>query len=83
MSDATQPTFEQIAEIIVEKFDVPRDRIVSDAVLEDIELDSLALIEVALAVKKQFGFDVPTEDLKTSGTVADLYDAVTTAFRAS
>ncbi|MER6775172.1 phosphopantetheine-binding protein [Streptomyces bacillaris] len=83
MSNPTQPTFEQLVNIVVEKFDVPREAVVPQAVLEDIELDSLALIEVALVVKKRFGFDVPTEELRTSGTTADLYDAITAAFKAA
>lgn len=83
MSEITQPTFEQIAEVIAEKFDVPPHLIVPEAVLEDIELDSLAVIEVGLIVEKRFGFAVHTEDLKTGGTVAELYDFVTAAARAA
>lgn len=83
MNESTQPTFAQIADIIAEKFDVPREVIVPDAMLEDIELDSLAVIEVGLIVEKRFGFDVPTEDLKTGGTVAELYDFVRAAARAA
>ncbi|MFJ4834148.1 acyl carrier protein [Streptomyces sp. NPDC088747] len=79
MSTFTPPTFEILSRILEEKFGVLRADIRPDTVLEDIELDSLALIEVALTLQKQLGFAIPTEDLNSSGTVSDLYDLVNTA----
>jgi acyl carrier protein len=79
MSTFTPPTFEILSQVLEEKFGVLRDDIKPSTVLEDIELDSLALIEVALTLQKQLGFAIPTEDLNSSGTVSDLYELVNTA----
>ncbi|MEV1026835.1 acyl carrier protein [Streptomyces sp. NPDC050264] len=79
MSTFTPPTFEILSQVLEEKFGVLREDIKPDTVLEDIELDSLALIEVALTLQKQLGVAIPTEDLNSSGTVSDLYELVNTA----
>ncbi|KKD07575.1 MULTISPECIES: acyl carrier protein [unclassified Streptomyces] len=79
MSTFTPPTFEILSQVLEEKFGVLREDIQPDTVLEDIELDSLALIEVALTLQKQLGVVIPTEDLNSSGTVSDLFELVNTA----
>jgi acyl carrier protein len=79
MSTFTPPTFEILSRILEEKFGVLPDDIKPETVLEDIELDSLALIEVALTLQKQLGVVIPTEDLNSSGTVSDLFELVNTA----
>ncbi|WP_190232806.1 acyl carrier protein [Streptomyces avicenniae] len=78
-SIATTPVFQRITTILDEKFGIPREDVTPDTVLDDIELDSLALIEVGLALQKQLGAQVRTEDLSGSATVADLYELVNTA----
>ncbi|GGK77301.1 acyl carrier protein [Streptomyces flaveus] len=79
MSTFTPPTFEILSQVLEEKFGVLREDIKPDTVLEDIELDSLALIEVALTLQKRLGFVIPTEDLNSGGTVSDLYELVNSA----
>jgi acyl carrier protein len=83
MSTPAQPTFDQLAEIIQEKLSVPRASITPDTALKDIEVDSLALIEVALVAEERFGAEIPTDEINADGTVKDLYEfvlaAVTTA----
>ncbi|OPG02641.1 hypothetical protein B1R27_31760 [Streptomyces sp. GKU 895] len=81
MSTFVPPTFEILSQVLEEKFGVLRDDIKPDTVLEDIELDSLALIEVALTLQKQLGVVIPTEDLNSSGTVSDLFELVNAAAR--
>jgi len=81
MKTVSEPTFEQLAMIIEEKIGIPRDRVTPDTVLEDIEVDSIALIEVALVAEEKFGAEVPTDDLSSASTVQDLYELVVTAFR--
>ncbi|MFJ4185095.1 acyl carrier protein [Kitasatospora sp. NPDC089509] len=84
MTEATLPTLQQITDILVETCNVSHELIVPDALLADLELDSLALIEFGLEVERQFGFDVPTEEVSTSSnTLTDLYATVTTAFEAA
>jgi acyl carrier protein len=83
MSTTSEPTFEQLVLIIEEKLGVPRDSVTPDTALRDIEVDSLALIEVALVAEEKFGAEIPTDELSSNGTVQDLYEIVLTAVTAS
>lgn len=83
MSTEAEPTFEQLALIIEEKLGVPRASITPDTALKDIEVDSLALIEVALVAEERFGAEIPTDEISPSGTVKDLYELVLTAVTAT
>ena len=47
-----------------------------DKRLEDLGLDSLTLIEVAVAAEDAFGVPLPDEDLEHFQTVGDLIDYV-------
>ena len=83
MENALQLTFEQFAVIIGEKLRIPREQIQPETGLKDIEIDSLAIIEVMLAVESQSGASIPTEEVSTDGTVEDLYQLVVAAVGAS
>jgi acyl carrier protein len=83
MSSATQPTFSQLALIIEDKLQIPHDRIRPDTPLKDIEMDSLAILEVALAAEKQFGAEIPTDDLSSDNTVGSLYQLIVAAVSGS
>lgn len=71
----TAPTIEQLTQLIIDKFGMDPGELHPDTVLEDADLDSLALVEIAVTVQKQFGVHVPTDDLK-SGTLTDLHQVV-------
>ena len=74
-----QPSFEQLAQIIEDKLKIPRDQVQPDTVLKDVEIDSIAIIEVMLAAEKQFGASLPMEDVSVDGTAQDLYQLLLTA----
>ncbi|WP_181798179.1 acyl carrier protein [Streptomyces sp. WELS2] len=48
---------------IAEKADVPVEKLHPDQSLDELALDSLALIEIALFVQREFGIEVPEGDL--------------------
>jgi acyl carrier protein len=83
MDNTLQLTFEQFAVIVGEKLRIPREQIQPETALKDIEIDSLAIIEVMLAVESQFGASIPTEEVSTDGKAEDLYQLVVAAVDAS
>jgi acyl carrier protein len=74
-----QPSFEQLALIIEDKLKIPRDQVQPETVLKDVEIDSIAIIEVMLAAEKQFGASIPMEDVTVDGTAEDLYQLIAAA----
>jgi acyl carrier protein len=79
MTNTVQPSFEQLALIIEDKLKIPRDQVQPETVLRDVEIDSIAIIEVMLAAEKQFGASIPMEDVTVDGTAEDLYQIVVAA----
>ena len=82
MSTVSEPTFEELALIIQEQFGIPRDQVRPDVTLKDIEVDSIALIEVALIAEERFGTQIPTDDISPDGTVQTFYELVLAAVNA-
>jgi acyl carrier protein len=81
MGLVSEPTFAQFAMIMAEKIGIPLEDVTPDTTLKEIEVDSLALIEVALVAEENFGGEIPTDDLSSAITVQDLYEFVATAIR--
>ena len=57
-------TFEDLKEILVNRVGIPADQIPDDpdATFAALGLDSLALVEIQLAVQQAYGFTIPDED---------------------
>ena len=56
-------TFETVARIISSTSDVPIDRITPDShVMKDLEVDSLAFLDVTFEIDQAFGIRLPIED---------------------
>ena len=55
-------TFETVAGIISETCDIPRDKITPEShAIADLGIDSLAFLDIALAIDKAFGIKLPLE----------------------
>ena len=69
---------EGLKSILTEKFHVPEEKIRPDALLTDLGLDSLDVIEVLFEVEDKFGIRVPQEGaaLRTA-TIQELLDTIT------
>lgn len=64
--------FEQVKDIVVELLDVDPDRVTADATFkEDLEADSLDLVELLMAFEDEFGSQIPDEDVKNIVTVGN------------
>lgn len=59
-----QFTFDDLKEILVNRIGLAADQVVNDPdmAFEDLGLDSLAFVEIQLAVQQQYGFAIPDED---------------------
>jgi acyl carrier protein len=69
--------YEQIKELLIVSFQVPADKITADASLEDLEFDSLELVELSLALEEKFGVQLRDEELVELWRVGAIVEAVT------
>ncbi|MFD4538793.1 acyl carrier protein [Streptomyces bauhiniae] len=64
--------FEQLKEILVNKLKVTPEQITLDATREDIELDSLAVVELSLVLETELGVSISDDELLEAETVGDM-----------
>jgi acyl carrier protein len=71
-----QFSFEDLKDILVNRVGLSEDAVKDDpnATFEDMGLDSLAFVEIQLAVQQQYGFTIPDEDASEIQTVQDAID---------
>ena len=62
--------FEKIAEIISDKLEVPRSRITMDSTFDDLEADSLYVVEIMMMIEE--ALDVNLDDLADVESVGDI-----------
>ena len=70
--------FEKIRALIADQFGMDEDEITMDTnILEDLDADSLDVVELSMAMESEFNLDeMKEEDLKGIRTVGDLVDLV-------
>ena len=69
-------TLTAIREILHKNFDIAEDAMRPDAKLDELEIDSLAVIEVMFAVEDRFHITVPSEPAAMQGQMKTLGDLV-------
>ena len=70
-------TFEKFKECAVEVLQVPEDKITREArFADDLDADSLDLVELVMALEEEFDVQVPEEELEGVTTVQQAYDLV-------
>jgi acyl carrier protein len=63
---------QKVREIIVSQLEVPAENVVAAAsFVEDLKADSLAVVELVLALEEQFKIEIPDEDTEQIKTVGD------------
>ena len=69
-------TLDALREILVSEYELDEERLVAEATLESLGVDSLGTIELLWTVEEQFGINLPSdpEPLETLGDVADYID---------
>jgi acyl carrier protein len=69
-----------LAEIIEEIADVPADEVTPDKnFVDDLDIDSLSMVEIAVAAQDKFGVEIPDDQLKDLKTVQDVVNFVSKA----
>ncbi len=64
--------FDKVKEIIVEQLGIDEDSVTMDSTFtEDLEADSLDLVELIMALEEEFEIDFPDEEAEKISTVRD------------
>ncbi len=75
-------TFEEVKEIIVELLGVDESKITREARFrEDLEADSLDLVELIMAFEEKFGGEISDEDAQKITTVGEAVDFIDTGLK--
>lgn len=69
-------TFEDAKNILVNRIGLPEDAVVNDPNLtfDQLGLDSLAFVEIQLAMQQEYGFTIPDEDAEQITTIGEAID---------
>ncbi len=66
-----------LGEIIDEVAGVPAAEVTPEkSFVDDLDIDSLSMVEIAVAAQDKFGVDIPDDELKNLKTVKDVIDYV-------
>jgi acyl carrier protein len=77
MAASREEIFEQVKEVLVEKLGVDESEIVESASFqEDLDADSLDLVELIMELEDRFGVKIPNEDAEKIQTVGQAVDYV-------
>ncbi|MFQ3535175.1 MAG: acyl carrier protein [Aggregatilineales bacterium] len=75
-------TEERVRDIIVELLDVEPERVTLDARFrEDLEADSLDLVELIMKIEEEFGGDISDEEAQKITTVGEAVNYIETRMR--
>ena len=67
----------ELAEILDEVAGVSTDQVRAESTfVDDLDIDSLSMVEIAVAAQDKFGVEVPDDDLKTFLTVGDVVNYI-------
>ncbi|HEY3732870.1 MAG TPA: acyl carrier protein [Streptosporangiaceae bacterium] len=77
MSMTEQDILAGLGEIIDEIAGVPADEVTPDkSFVDDLDIDSLSMVEIAVAAQDKFGVEIPDDELKNLKTVRDVVQFV-------
>jgi acyl carrier protein len=72
-----QEILEGLGEIVEEIAGVPAADVTPDkSFVDDLDIDSLAMVEIAVAAQDKFGVEIPDDQLKDLATVQDVVNFV-------
>ena len=73
MAMTEQEILAGLGEIVDEIAGVPADEVTPDkSFVDDLDIDSLSMVEIAVAAQDRFGVEIPDDELKNLKTVKDV-----------
>ncbi|MDX8053715.1 acyl carrier protein [Lentzea sp. BCCO 10_0798] len=69
-------TIERLTAVLVSRFGITEGEVSTDSKLTDLDLDSLALIELGMVTEKEFGIKISEEDVSPSDTIAKVVNLI-------
>lgn len=70
-------TFENVRDIIVDTLSCEAENVKPDTnLIEDLEADSLEIVELSMALQEELGIGIEDEDLEKIHTVQDILDYI-------
>jgi acyl carrier protein len=67
----------KLVDLLVDELGLDREKITMDARFEeDLDVDSLGVVELLMALEDNFGVKIPDEEAETIGTVGEAVDVV-------
>jgi len=74
MADSVE---EKVIKIVAEQLEVPEDKVTAGSVfVDDLKADSLAIVELVLALEEAFKIEIPDEETEKIKTVGDAIDYI-------
>ncbi|PSK96723.1 acyl carrier protein [Murinocardiopsis flavida] len=73
MAHSEQEILAGLGEIVDEIAGVPADQVTPEkSFVDDLDIDSLSMVEIAVAAQDKFGVEIPDDQLKDLKTVQDV-----------
>jgi acyl carrier protein len=77
MALSDQEILKGLGEIVDEIAGVPADEVTPEkSFVDDLDIDSLSMVEIAVAAQDKFGVEIPDDQLKDLKTVQDVVNYV-------
>ncbi|MCD0451886.1 acyl carrier protein [Actinocorallia sp. B10E7] len=74
---STQTILDGLGEIVEEIVGIPAADVTPEKnFIDDLDIDSLSMVEIAVAAQDKFGVEIPDDELKNLRTVQDVVDYV-------
>jgi acyl carrier protein len=68
--------FEKVRSLISEQLDIDEDKITPETTFEDIDADSLDVVELVMALEEEFDLEIADEAVENIKTVADVVNYI-------
>lgn len=73
----TKMDFEKLQELIADNLDVDKEDVKPEAkLIDDLDADSLAVVELQMAIEDEAGVKIPDEDVQKLVTVQDIVEEI-------